>query len=214
MIRQINRAAFALLVWFTALSACAQARFNRTITFDGYPLVPPGQDIGYTYYWEDGMIFTPISPGEQFGRAGGGREGFPHDGTAYVLQGAFDTFSGHRDGGTRFGLFSADLAEFSILYDVPKTVQFIGYRPDGSTVTTEFTTDGIIDGTGPLADFETFYFDEQFADLVRFEVPSHGYALDNLVYFNVIPEPSAPALVLLAVGIRWMCKRRRSRPGG
>ena len=92
----------------------------------------------------------------------------------------------------RFGLFSVDLAEFSTLYQFPATVQFIGYRPDGSTVTTNFVTDGIIDGTDPLADFQTFYFDECFADLVRFEVPTYRYALDNLVVYPV-SEPSSVA---------------------
>ena len=90
-----------------------------------------------------------------------------------------------------------DLAEFSTLYPYPQTVQFIGYKADGSSVTAEFTTDGVIDGTGPLADFQTFYFGSQFADLVRFEVPTYGYAMDNLVFFDVVPEPGAGQLLIL-----------------
>lgn len=175
----------------------AQGKFLRTITFDEYPDILPGWAIGVTYYYEDSMTFRPISSGEQFTRAGGGVEWFPENGTAYLLQLRFDSLSGTRGGISRFGLYSVDLAEFSTLYAYPATVQFVGYRPDGSTVTTEFITDGIMDGTGPLEDFQTFHFDDRFADLVRFEVPTYGYAMDNLVFYDVIPEPSVGTLVIL-----------------
>ena len=74
-----------------------------------------------------------------------------------------------------------------------------------------FTTDGVIDGTGPTADFETFYFDNRFADLVRFEVPTYGYAVDNLVFFDVIPEPTIWSLLLVAGTVvrLWRIKRKR-----
>jgi hypothetical protein len=182
----------------------------RNITFDGSPVIPPGSEIGVTYYYEDSMSFTPINPGEQFGRAGGGRAGFPEDGTAYIDLAFGDSLSGSRGGSIRFGLYSFDLAEFSILYNYPWTVQFIGYRPDGSSVTTEFTTDGIIDGNGPLPDFQTFYFDDRFSDLVKFELPNHRVAMDNLVFFDVVPEPSSFAL-LLAGGVMVYALRRRRR---
>jgi hypothetical protein len=155
----------------------AQGTFNRTITFDGPPVIPPGWSVGVTYYYEDSMTFRPINAGEYFVRAGPGQAaGFPDNGTAYVLQGAFTSLSGSRDGRSRFGLYSVDLSEFSTLYAFPRAVQFIGYRPDGSIVTIEFSTDGVIDGAGPVPDFQTFYFDSQFSDLVRFEVPTRTYA--------------------------------------
>jgi hypothetical protein len=94
-----------------------------------------------------------------------------------------------------------DLVEFSTLYNFPATIEFIGYRPDGKTVRTEFSTDGIIDGTGPLPDFQTFYFDANFSDLVRFEVPGYRYGLDNLRFHDVIPEPGAVPLLNLGAGI-------------
>jgi PEP-CTERM putative exosortase interaction domain len=75
------------------------------------------------------------------------------------------------------------------------TVPFIGYRADGSTVTANFTTDGIIDGTGPLADFETFYFGPEFRGLTRVEIPTYDWSLDNLV--ATVPEPQTSALLLL-----------------
>jgi hypothetical protein len=111
----------------------------------------------------------------------------------------------------QFGLYSVDLAEFSDYYPYPHTVQFFGYRADGSVVSTSFTTDGIIDGTGPLADFQTFYFDESFAAIVRFEIPDYcyGYALDNLTLFRVVPEPSTGALLLGGGLVVWAVRSRR-----
>jgi len=89
-------------------------------------------------------------------------------------------------------------------------VQFIGYQTDETTVTTEFTTDGIIDGTGPLADFQTFYFDERFSDLVKFEVSNYGYALDNLTV--AVPEPSLANLLLVGACALYVFRRaKRSR---
>ena len=84
-----------------------------------------------------------------------------------------------------------------------------GYRPDGSMVTTDVTTDGIIDGTGPLADFQTFNF-QGFTGLSRVEIPTYGWSLDNLqVSFNV-PEPASAALLL--AGGSLLCALRRRRP--
>ena len=55
---------------------CAQGLpwFTRSVTFDHSP-IPPGSDIGVTYYFEKSMTFTPINPGQQFGRAIGSVEG-------------------------------------------------------------------------------------------------------------------------------------------
>jgi hypothetical protein len=103
-----------------------------------------------------------------------------------------------------------DLAEFSTLYAEPYTVPFVGYKLDGTTVTTEFTLDGVIDGIGPLADFQTFYFDSRFADVVRVEVPVHRWSLDNLVV-NIVPEPGTWVLFTTGGLAFWaVFLRRRS----
>jgi hypothetical protein len=92
-------------------------------------------------------------------------------------------------------MVSVDLAEFSVtVTDIPVT--FVGYYQDGKTVTVTFTPNGIIDGTGPLADFETFYFDKEWTDLTRVEIPTFGWSLDNLVVS--VPEPTSS--ILLAIG--------------
>ena len=86
------------------------------------------------------------------------------------------------------------------------TVHFIGYRSDGSIVTQDFTTDGIIDGTGPGVDFQTFHFGQEFSGLTRVEIPTFGWSLDNLV---VVPEPSTVALAIAGGPILWVRLRRR-----
>ncbi len=139
----------------------------------------------------------------------------PENGTAYLMLGLTDSLSiSSTNPAEEFGVVSVDLAEFSTLYAYPKVVPFIGYKPDGSTVTIQFTTDGIIDGTGPLADFQTFYFDSRFSDIVRLEAADYGFSLDNMV-FAAVPEPAANALILALGGIlaggRWLKSRRRAR---
>jgi len=173
----------------------------KPITFNGAPDLPPGSARAMTDYYEDTMNFTPINPGGSFTRSGGGISIYPENNTEYVFQGVFSTIAGSRDFSLRFGLYSVQLAEFSTFHQFPQTVRFIGYRTDGNIVTTEFTTDGIIDGTGPLADFQTFYFDSRFSDLLRFEVPTHLYAMDNIYFYNAIPEPGAFPLLTLGAGI-------------
>lgn len=204
--------ASSAFVMFWVFTGHAQGTFNRTITFD-VPTLPPGTGIATSYYYEDSMTFIPIDPSEQFSRAGGGREAFPENGTTYILQALTYSLSGSRGGVSRFGLFSVDLSEFSTLYQLPRTVQFIGYRSDGTVVTADFTTDGTIDGTGSLPDFQTFYFDNRFSDLLRFEVPTHTYALDNLVFFDVVPEPGTGALFVLGTALLGLrCFKRRGVP--
>jgi hypothetical protein len=188
------------LVAFVAIAVHVQAQgtFQWVVTFDGPPFISPISAIPVTNYMEAGMSFTPISPSGTFGRSGGAelQEGFPRNGTPYIFAMFDGTLAVTSLSGAAFGLVSVDLAEFSTLYNYPKTVQFIGYLPDGRTVATEFTTDGTIDGAGPVADFETFQFDERFSNLVRVEVPTHTWSLDNMV-FSIVPEPSVNALLLL-----------------
>jgi hypothetical protein len=206
-----TRALLALFGIFLAAPANAQGTL-RAVTFDGPPAVPSGTGVAVTNYVENGMRFTPINAGEQFSRAGGGRDGFPENGSAYLLQFFSYSLAGSRSSSAvHFGLYSVDLSEFSTLYNYPWTVQFVGYLADGSIVTTEFTTDGIIDGTGPLPDFETFYFDKEFSDIVRFEVPSYGFAMDNLVFFDVVPEPSSILISVTGIVGLWFHSRERMK---
>jgi hypothetical protein len=223
----------------TLLMVSGPAAFGQwTITFDGPPWQPPGTSYGIAEYYEEGVWFRamgplPTHPPYRLGRSGGSEEFFADNGTAYLFADAFGSlvFSQLRGWsssdsptnwlpygtGARFGLVSVDLAEFSVLYAQPWTVHFDAYRPDGSRVSVDFTTDGIIDGTGPLADFQTFHFDSRFRDVIGVEVPTMGWSLDNLVLVAVIPEPGTAALLLCGAvvfaGRAWRCAAMRPETG-
>ena len=197
------------------LSVCvanAQGTFQTlSITFDGPPLQPPGSAGVIQSYREAGVWFAPIPGTDGFIRRGSSPPlGWPDNGTACVLGSLGDSLMFGLDDGSDFGLASVDLAEWSTAYPEAVTVPFVGYRRDGSTVTASFTTDGIMDGTGPLADFQTVYFGPEFAGVYRVRIPAYGWSLDNLVVS--IPEPGTSTLlaigaVLVALG---SSKRKRN----
>jgi hypothetical protein len=153
------------------------------------------------------MSFTPF-PGSTFGRVGTDPvPGRPDDGSAY-LQAAFtESLKFSFINGTPFDLVSLDLAEYSTVFPYPLTVHFVGYHPDGSTVSTDLTTDGIIDGTGPLADFQTFYFGKDWTNLARVEIPTSLWSLDNLVVST--PEPQASSFMLSATLVMFVRRLRK-----
>jgi len=141
---------------------------------------------------------------------GGGIPQLPENGTAYLQAALSQSLTFSFTNGVVFGLSSVDLAEYSTVVSNAVTVQFIGHRVDGSTVTGGLTTDGIIDGTGPLADFQTFQFGPEWSGLSRVEIPTALWSLDNLVVS--IPEPGTWALLILGsvlAGCRFWKRRRR-----
>ena len=152
------------------------------------------------------MSFQPIGP-VGFVRQGGAVSFYPENGTTY-LQAAFQsTLTFSFINGVLFDLVAVDLAEYSTVVPNAATVHFIGYHFDGSVVTTDLITDGIIDGTGPLVDFQTFQFDDRFTGLTRVEIPTFGWSLDNLVVS--VPEPSTWCLLLVGGLLLGALKFRR-----
>ncbi len=95
-----------------------------------------------------------------------------------------------------------DLVEYATTFARPLTVQFVDYKPDGSTVMAYVATDGIIDAIGPLTDFQTFYFGPEFSGLTRVEVPTFGWSLDNLRLWRNAPEPGADASSAAAITVQ------------
>ena len=157
------------------------------------------------------MWFRPlgvVGPGNGFSRSGGGISFFPENGTAYLAAPLGSSLVFSFLDGSVFDLVSVDLAEYSTTVPAAATFPFVGYRSDGSVVNASFTTDGIIDGTGPVADFQTFYFGPEFSGLTRVEIPTFGWSLDNLV---VVPEPGAWSLIILGAAVAAILFRNRRR---
>jgi hypothetical protein len=94
--------------------------------------------------------------------------------------------------GAPFGLVSVDLADPVAPSLSPIGITFNGYRADGSMVSQTFTT------PGSGSSFQTHFFNPVFAsDLVRVEMPSPAWAMDNVVW---VPEPTTWTLLLLGGG--------------
>lgn len=195
----------ALALFSVVMQCVGQGTLH--ITFDGPPPQPPGSAFLIQRYDEAGMSFVPLSGSVGFGRSGGGRAEFAENGTPYLIAALGNTLRFSFTNGTFFDMVSVDLAEFSTTV-TEATVQFVGYRPDGSIITVDLTTDGLIDGTGPAADFETFQFGPQWRGLTRVEIPTYGWSLDNLVVS--IPEPGTGALMVLGAAVCALgCFKRR-----
>jgi len=206
----IELVVFALVC---VLAPCYGQGTFTWITFDGPPVIPPGTSKIVQQYYEAGISFTPIDPNAPFAgfiRSGGGRPSTPENGTAYLQADVAASLKFSAMNGFLLELLAVDLAEYSTLFQQPLAVRFVGYKPDGSTVTTNLVTDGIIDGTGPVADFQTFTFGPEFSGLTRVEIPTVLWSLDNLRLF--VPEPGTGALVLVGTAVlagRFLKRRAR-----
>jgi hypothetical protein len=201
------------LMWI-GLACHGQGNFQPIrITFDGPPLQPPGTSRVTDNYSESGVWFRSFTNAlgytDGFIRSGVPTEAdprWPDNGTAYLQADNLSTLAFSFTNGWLFSLQAVDLAEYSLVVPDAVTVRFVGYRYDGSKLVTHLTTDGIMDGMGPLADFETFQFGPEWYGLTRVEIPIPGWSLDNLVVVRWIPEPGTGALLL--VGGLVLCAKR------
>jgi hypothetical protein len=185
----------------------ASADAALVLTFDPPTLKHGGYSL--TTYSESGVVFTGTLSGS-FAHTDTGLYGRPDDGSAHLDITRYYTQFKFQNG-SLFTLDRLDLAEYSTVYAYPQRATFHGYKPDNSIVVFSFTTDGIIDGTGPLADFQTVYFPDTFSGLQRVEFAGAGYAIDN-VHLTLVPEPS-PAILALFGGVcggAWRRSRRVS----
>ena len=188
-----------------------QCHGQGTITFDGSPVQSPGTAKLVQEYIESGIWFIPLSWSDGFVRRGAQpRPGWPDNGTAYLQASLGDSLRFGSMSGDVFNMESVDLAEYSDVVPDAVTVRFVGYRHDGTIVTTDLKTDGIMDAGGPLADFQTFYFDSHFTGLDRVEIPTYGWALDNLVIS--IPEPGIRELMILGTVLMSLRFLKRKSP--
>jgi hypothetical protein len=128
------------------------------------------------------------------------------------LQGSLgDSLMFGMDDGSSFDPVSVDLAEYSailLLTQGPETVHFVGYRQDGTVLTTDITTAGIFNGVAPV--FTNFTFSPEFSGLVRVEIPMFP-SLDNLTLRRSVPEPGIGALVGVGAAVLGLRRFRRRR---
>lgn len=184
-----GRIQIPLLLWgLSVLSAAA----TMTIQFD-----PPPVSGGSCYtnaYVEQDMRFSTTNG--FFHRDSGDSVNNPDNGSAYLhFAVSMQPLIISNSSSLLFDLISVDLSEYSTFAN-PFTVPFTGYKSGGSTVSTTFTLDGVIDGTGPNSDFQTFFFDAAFTDMTHVEVGQVLYGMDNLV-LEGIPEPGTGVLAIL-----------------
>ena len=201
-----------ILCFALALGECL-GQGSMTLRFDGQPRGTLSQ-VGW--YSEGRIGFSAIPFGVLY-LWGGGITGYPENGTGYLWVPSNGPGSGVElssvDGVSLFNMVSFDAAESAGLGSTVLTV--VGYQPQimGPTtvITNVFTTDGINDGTGPLQDFETFYLDPRFVNLLRVDIYAR-FSLDNLVISGV-PEPSAAGLMLLGICCAyWRFSIKNTRP--
>lgn len=124
--------------------------------------------------------------------------GYPDNGGYYVRTLSSDQGINvqHKDG-LPFTAHQVDLSEYSTNFTYPISIQARGVKTDGTSVYATFTTDGIIDGNGSLADFQTFAFPASFTSLARVSFTNTPFMLDNLrVTFEgqETPPPAVPEL--------------------
>lgn len=114
-------------------------------------------------------------------------------------------------GGGAFNLASFDFAGWTV--NKEKRFQVTGEYMGGGTVSVVLDPDGICDGTGGAADFQTFFMDASWTNLVKVTWDHTGsetvqglFGLDN-INTGVVPEPAT--MTALALGAAGMLRRRR-----
>ena len=128
---------------------------------------------------ESSFVFS--TPNGMFHLDNGISSTYPANGSAYLIfQQDQKPFTIRNTSERLFSLLSVDVAEYINSYRIPADITFTGYHADNSSVTAVFRTDGVIDGNGPLNDFQTFTFGPEFSELERVEVDAVHFSLDNV----------------------------------
>lgn len=137
------------------------------------------------------------------------------NGTTYL---AVDDYNGAATitmslvGGGTFGLTSFDIAEWALSADWASEVRLTGNLFGGGSIVTTVSLDGIADGIGGNADFETVVLGWSGLTSVVFDAVNGSgdlyYALDNIS--TEVPEAASLGLFGLGlVGLGLAARRRR-----
>ena len=95
-----------------------------------------------------------------------------------------------------FAAVSVDLAEYSIVAKpINNQVPAVAKFADGHEETHVFTLDGVMDGDGPLQDFQTLAFPAHWQNVVSVSFTESRIALDNIVVNGLkVANPAKPIL--------------------
>lgn len=173
-------------------------------SFVTLPGVPPVFSVP-GWLESDYLVTTPQGVTLFFSDTSFGR---PYNGTTYMSFGFQQTpVTIQNNNNYTFSISSIDIAEYSTVPGFSRNVTFLGTRSDSSIVSVEFMLDGILDGIGPMVDFQTFYFPETFADLVYLQADASGMVIDNLA-IQTVPEPTSSVILgagitILAIIAKW-----------
>jgi hypothetical protein len=152
--------------------------------------------------------------------------GVASNGTQYILEeGASlgQPITMTQIGGGTFSLTSFDGAEVWVVNNASfpnaTVLNVLGNVSGGGVVNTSFNLDGIIDGAGGAADFQTFFLPGTFTNLVSVVFSGSivggstnaGISIDNLNSDGqTVPEPASLALLLGALAAASWSRRRRA----
>ncbi len=184
--------------------------YNTGRPYLTYIATLPGTGALIPYYDEDGFMTKPLGPiltKAPYGMGIYGPGKFPDNGTAYIKLASGNSYEVFGMKGEVFDALSVDLAEYSTVFPVPKTIGFVGTKADGSLVRTSFTTDGKIGPGAPGRGFETFLFPVSFQDLVNLRAANDGFSLDNLK-LRVVPAPPVIVEASASMDVLWPPNRK------
>jgi hypothetical protein len=185
VVRGFIRVAMVAIVLVILTNSTLAAKI--AIFFDGEPTPQNGTRVKVTEYFEGGIWFRPISPSSQFGRVSTNVAGFPIGTSAYINADDGESLTFSFTNGANFDFRALTLAEYGTNTS-SVAVQFIGYRQDGSQVSTTLHTDPNRDRTGDYKDFQIFYLDYLgFTNLIRVEIPMSGWSIDTLAIVPRLP---------------------------
>lgn len=213
-----------LTTTISGLLLCVSNAFAVIIDFNafGFTILDSSQSVT-----EDGFRFAQVeqpSPNTSLGQLSGANNCVPtcaDNGTVAARefnarQGGFFVISPVAGGS--FSLLGFDAGEsFSgTPANWADAINVIGNLAGGGQVTALFPLDQINDGTGGLADFQSFLLPPTFANLLSAEFHGTGlrgqeFAVDNInvVAISAVPEPGT--LALLSVGLAVFGMSRRAR---